>query len=182
MDHKQSGTCTLFDVGICITIVLFPSMPHIRNTKRTRKPWTRIFYNTIEHPFSDCISKVLRSDFFSLVNRVFPEPTFVQSPPVRFGNLFYVARDFENELPDSQGIRDCWSLHMAFADSKYTFRPRPLLHQLLWRQSKIVVKAKAQLNGHEIWYDRTTGLFRLHFILDHFTYIFHVLLTRLPHV
>ena len=65
-------------------------------------------------------------------------------------NLFYVARDFEYVLRDSQGIRDCRSLHMAFADSKYTFRTRPLLHQLLWRQSEITVRAKAQLNGHEV--------------------------------
>ena len=33
-------------------------------------------------------------------------------------NLFYVARDFEYVLRDSQGIRDCRSLHMAFAIEK----------------------------------------------------------------
>ena len=58
-------------------------------------------------------------------------------------NLFFVAHDFEYVLRDSQGIRDCRSLHMAFADSKYTIRTRPLLHQLLWRQSKTTVRAKA---------------------------------------
>ena len=65
-------------------------------------------------------------------------------------NLFYVARDFEYVLRDSQDIRVCRSLHMAFANSKYTFRTRPLLHQLLRRQGEITVRAKAQLNGHEV--------------------------------
>ena len=68
-------------------------------------------------------------------------------PSSTSSNLFYVARDFEYVLRDSQGIRDCRSLHMAFANSKYTFRTRPLLHQLLWRQGEITVRAKAQLNG-----------------------------------
>jgi len=65
-------------------------------------------------------------------------------------NLFYVARDFVYVLRDRQGIRDCRSLHMAFANSKYTFRTRPLLHQLLWRQGEITIRAKAQLNGQEV--------------------------------
>ena len=46
----------------------------------------------------------------------------------------------------------------SVSDSKYTFRTRPLLHQLLWRQSEITVRAKAQLKGYEVCYDRTTSL------------------------
>ena len=89
-------------------------------------------------------------------------------------NLFYVARDFEYVLRDSQGIRDCRSLHMAFADSKYTFRTRPLLHQLLWRQSEITVRAKAQLNGYEVCYDRITSLPTYIIFWTIFMYIFYV--------
>ena len=83
MDHKQFGTWALFDVGIWMRILLFPFMPHIGNTRRVRKPWPHIFYNTIGHPFPHSINMVPQFDFSSLINRVFPEPTFVQCSPVR---------------------------------------------------------------------------------------------------
>ena len=59
------------------------SMPHVGNTRRVRKPWPHIFYNTIGHPFPHSINVVPQFDFSSLINRVFPEPTFVQCSPVR---------------------------------------------------------------------------------------------------
>lgn len=59
-------------------------------------------------------------------------------------NLFEVAHDFGSELPDSVGTRGCGSRHMGFADSKYTFPRRPLLHLLLWRRSKILVTIKVK--------------------------------------
>lgn len=39
MDHKQSSTFALFDVGICMRILSFPFMPHVTNT---RKVWNII--------------------------------------------------------------------------------------------------------------------------------------------
>ena len=71
MDHKQFGTFALFDMGICMRILLFPSIPHIRNTRRVRKPLPHIFYNTIGHPFPHCIYMVPQFDFSSPLKRVF---------------------------------------------------------------------------------------------------------------
>ena len=140
-------------------IVLFPSMPHIRNTRRTRKPWTRIFYNTIEHPFPDCISKVLQSDFFSLVNRVFPEPTFVQSPPVRLVifSTSHVILKMSFPLAKVFATVGRYTWRLPTVNTHFDLFPSCISY-CYWRQSKITVRAKAQLNGHEVWYDRTTGL------------------------
>ena len=87
MGHKQFSTFALFDAGICMRILLFPSMPHTRNTRRVKKPLPHILYNTIGHPFRHCIYVVPQFDFFSLIKGVFPEPTLTQCPPVRLVNL-----------------------------------------------------------------------------------------------
>ena len=78
----------------------------------------------------------------------------------------------------------CFAIAKVFATvGRYTWRLptvnthfelRPLLHQLLWRQSEITVRAKAQLNGYEVLYDRTTSLPAYILFWTIFMYIFHV--------
>ena len=78
----------------------------------------------------------------------------------------------------------CFAIAKVFATvGRYTWRlPTvnthfellPLLHQLLWRQSEITVRAKAQLNGYEVLYDRTTSLPAYILFWTIFMYIFHV--------
>ena len=128
---------------------------------------------TFRHPFQHCINAVPQFDFFSLVNRVFPEPTFVRCSPVRLV-IFSTSHVILNM---------CFAIGKVFATvGRYTWRfptvnthfeLRPLLHQLLWRQSEITVRAKAQLNGYEVCYDRKTSLPDYMLFWTIFMYIFH---------
>ena len=176
---KKLGTWALFEVGICMRILLFPFMPHVGNTRRVRKPWPHIFYNTIGHPFQHCINAVPQFDFFSLVNRVFPKPTFVRCSPVRLV-IFSTSHVILNM---------CFPIAKVFAIfGRYTWRfPTVNTHFELVPScisyceiKKITVRAKAQLNGHEVWYDRYLHTYIL--LCTIFMYIFHVLLTRLPNL
>ena len=80
-------------------ILLFPSMPHTRNTRMVKKPLPHIFYNTIGHPFPHCIYVVPQFDFFSLIKGVFPEPTLTQCPPVCLVNLLRLHMNLNMSFP-----------------------------------------------------------------------------------
>ena len=176
----QFGTFALFDAGICMRILLLPSMPHTRNTRRVKKPLPHIFYNTIGHPFPHCIYMVPQFDFFSLIKGVFPEPTLTQCPPVHLVNLLRLHMNLNMSFPIVKVLVTvgCDTWHLLEINTHFNLVPSCISYcgDKVNRVKKKTFKAKAQLNGHEVWYDCTTGTSCLHFVLDNFYVNFSCLL------